>query len=346
MNTDDFHYSLPEALIAQHPPAQRAQSRLLVLERGSEYNYQQLQFSEFHTLCNENDLLVVNDTRVIPARIILEKPTGGRVEVMLERFTSESSLIALSRSNKPLRSRVELHLNKAPVMRYIGKCGDFSEFEMMGEWGADLFREHGQIPLPPYIHRSVESADVDRYQTVYAKNEGAVAAPTAGLHFDHAQFDALCEKGVGVANITLHVGAGTFKPVVVEEVTLHKMHKERIEVSQLLVDKIVATKANGGRIIAVGTTTVRALESAAKSGVLRACAGGTDLFIYPGFKFEVVDALVTNFHLPKSTLLMMTSAFVGKDKLFNAYEFAIENQYRFFSYGDAMFVQKKLEYEI
>ncbi len=339
MNTNEFDYQLPEALIAQSPPKVRGQSRLLVVgEQLGELK--DTDFSYFVNLCEAKDLLVVNDTKVIPARLLLEKTTGGKVEVMLERFISDDQFLALAKSNKTLKVGTLLQNLEGPVIQYEGREGAFFKFTTLNQAGLSVFLQRGEIPLPPYIRRDTQPEDVHRYQTVYAKQRGAVAAPTAGLHFTDVHLAKLQEKGVNTESVTLHVGAGTFQPVKVDDVLEHKMHEEHIEVNQSVVDAVAQTKRDGGRIIAVGTTTVRALESAARSGTLSPYSGSTDIFIYPGFKFNVVDALVTNFHLPKSTLLMMISAFAGKDKIFAAYQYAIEQQYRFFSYGDAMFLQK------
>ncbi len=345
MKTDDFDYSLPTELIAQKPLSERGASRLLVVEEeGVTDKY----FSDLPTLLNPGDLLVMNDTRVIPARLYLTKASGGRVEVMLERFVDECHFLALARSNKTLKPGTQLWLGNQSVVEFIERDGVFFRFRVLdGIEGEKLFIKNGHIPLPPYINRPDSQDDHDRYQTVYAENSGAVAAPTAGLHFDESLLDQITQIGVDTARVTLHVGAGTFQPVKVDDVTQHVMHREWVEVPKKTVDKIRITHERGGRVIAVGTTTVRALESAVlKSGAeqpeaLQPYSGDTQLFIYPGYSFAVVDAMITNFHLPKSTLLMMISAFSGKQTVMQAYQHAIEGRYRFFSYGDAMMLTKK-----
>ena len=291
---------------------------------------------------------MVNNTRVVPARLKCQKPSGGQVEVMLERLLSDNEFLALARSNKVLKPGQILLLNSEPALRFIERVGAFFKFEMLEQAqqsGYALFHQNGNMPLPPYIKRAVDSQDTGRYQTVYAQADGAVAAPTAGLHFNPAILEQLQQKGVGLAELTLHVGAGTFQPVKVDDVTQHKMHSEWIEVSAEVLQKIERTRAAGGRVIAVGTTTVRALESVAQRNQqtgcdpLQAYKGASDIFIYPGYQFSMVDALLTNFHLPKSTLLMMISAFSGSEQVKAAYAHAIAQRYRFFSYGDAMFLQ-------
>jgi len=344
LKTDDFNYQLPPELIAQAPAGERAASRLLVLEPGvSEADIKDLQFTDFPTLCEPGDLLIVNNTRVIPARLKCHKPSGGRVEVMLERFLDACEFLALARANKPLRPGQKLLIDGVEELEFLEREGAFFRFRLLQDTNDshyDLFHRQGEMPLPPYIRRDADGTDKGRYQTVYAQNEGAVAAPTAGLHFTPGILGQLQTKGVELAQLTLHVGAGTFQPVKVDDVTQHKMHTEWIEVDADTVAQIEATHDRGGRVIAVGTTTVRALETAAMSGKLSPYAGPTDIFIYPGYKFKVVDVLLTNFHLPRSTLLMMISAFAGREPVKAAYAHAIEQQYRFFSYGDAMFLSR------
>lgn len=350
MKTNDFDYDLPSELIAQHPPAERTASRLLVVQGAS---LSDRQFPDVLELLHEGDVLVVNNTQVIPARLYLNKATGGQVEVMLERFTSDTELLALARSNKPLKPDTKLYLAGRAVMRFVARSGTFFRFELVaGVEGESLFFEHGHMPLPPYITRSDGLQDQSRYQTVYAAQTGAVAAPTAGLHFDQSLLEAVKQLGVAVVELTLHVGAGTFQPVKVEDVDAHQMHRERYAVSADAVEIINAAKQAGKRVVAVGTTSVRALESAAaayakqvqqgeqEGRVLTAIEDDTQLFIYPGFDFRVVDAMITNFHLPKSTLMMMVSAFAGKTNIMAAYTHAVQQQYRFFSYGDAMWLEK------
>ena len=347
MKTEDFDYELPPELIAQAPAKQREQSRLLQVGQR-ESQFEDLRFSDFVSLCAPGDLLVVNNTRVVPARLKCQKPSGGQVEVMLERLLSEYEFLALARSNKTLKAGQVLLLNSKPALRFIERQGTFFKFEILEEAqqsGYALFHQNGNMPLPPYIKREVVQQDTGRYQTVYAQADGAVAAPTAGLHFNPAILTQLQEKGIALAELTLHVGAGTFQPVKVDDVTQHKMHSEWIEVSAEVLQAIEHTRTAGGRVIAVGTTTVRALESVAQRNwrdgcdPLQAYQGPTDIFIYPGYQFSMVDALLTNFHLPKSTLLMMISAFAGSARVKAAYAHAIAQHYRFFSYGDAMFIE-------
>ncbi len=338
MKTQDFDYTLPPELIAQAPSAARDDSRLLVMA-GKHASLSDHQFAEFVDFCAAGDLLVVNDTQVIPARLHCQKPSGGRVEVLLERILCEDRFLALARANKPLKPSQKLLVLGRPVLEFLNWEDSFGEFRVLKPeygGGTKLFERHGEVPLPPYIRRSPGPQDSARYQTVYAQTQGAVAAPTAGLHFDDALLAQLKQKGVQLAKITLHVGAGTFQPVRVDDIAQHKMHQEWCEVSDIVVRQIKQTKATGHKVIAVGTTTTRALESAAQTGRLDAYRGLTDIFIYPGFEFRVVDALLTNFHLPKSTLLMMVSAFAGRENIRIVYAHAIAQKYRFFSYGDAM----------
>lgn len=348
MKTDDFDYNLPPELIAQTPEVNRQDSRMLVV--GNEHApLKDRFFSDLSLFCKSGDLIVVNDTRVIPARLICNKPSGGKVEVMLERFISEDTFLALAKSNKKLKSgqllTVGTQASEKGELEYIERQGDFFKFKIVSAHAHpahQFFNQYGDIPLPPYIKRQPNKSDLDRYQTVYAKSEGAVAAPTAGLHFDRPMLEKLAKMGVDTAHVTLHVGAGTFQPVKVDDVSQHQMHQEWIEVEEKVVSQIKQTKAQGGRVIAIGTTTVRALESAALFGDLKAMHGATDIFIYPGFEFKVVDMLFTNFHLPKSTLLMLVSAFAGGHEIKAAYDHAVEKQYRFFSYGDAMLLFPKV----
>ncbi|MCP4011332.1 MAG: tRNA preQ1(34) S-adenosylmethionine ribosyltransferase-isomerase QueA [Proteobacteria bacterium] len=342
MKTDDFDYYLPPELIAQKPCSQRNASRLLVVGQANT-DLQDCQFSDFVAFCQPGDLLVVNNTRVVPARLQCRKASGGQVEVMLERMLSNGEFLALTRSNKPLKPGLILYINDNPELEFISREGAFFKFKMLDVDNTDefdVFHRLGEMPLPPYIKRAAAKQDSERYQTVYAQTEGAVAAPTAGLHFDAETLERLASKGVDIAQLTLHVGAGTFQPVKVENIEQHTMHKEWIEVGDELVEKIVKCKRAGKRVIAVGTTTVRALESAAQHSFLSAFSGPTDIFIYPGYEFKVVDSLLTNFHLPKSTLLMMISAFAGTKRIKAVYRHAVAARYRFFSYGDAMLLNK------
>jgi S-adenosylmethionine:tRNA ribosyltransferase-isomerase len=339
MQRSDFHFDLPEALIAQQPARERTGSRLLVLD-GSDGAIQDRHFNDLTSLLRPGDLLVFNDTRVIPARLYGRKESGGRVEVLVERITGEREVLAHVRASKSPKPGSRLTLEDSIEVEVSGRDGALFALRFPDEVLA-LLKAHGRMPLPPYIDREAAEADSERYQTVYARNEGAVAAPTAGLHFDEAMLDRLKAMGVESAYVTLHVGAGTFQPVRVDDIREHIMHSETIEVPQAVVDAVARTRARGGRVVAVGTTVVRSLESAARvnpTGELAAYRGETDIFIYPGYRFAVIDALVTNFHLPESTLLMLVSAFAGYDSVMNAYRHAVAQQYRFFSYGDAMFI--------
>lgn len=343
MKTADFDYHLPEELIAQAPAEKRLGSRLLVVGPG-EQPLEDRQFPDLVDYCQPGDLLIMNNTRVIPARLQCRKPTGGRVEVMLERMLPDGDFLALARSSKTLSPGQRLLIGEREELEYRGREGDFFRFSLLHPDSTDsfkLFHRCGEMPLPPYIKRPPGAQDSDRYQTVYAQVEGAVAAPTAGLHFNREILQSLQQGGIDTAEVTLHVGAGTFQPVKVEQVAEHQMHEEWIEVTQELVERVQACRKRGGRVIAVGTTTVRALESAAQGGQLQAYSGPTRIFIYPGFRFHVVDLLLTNFHLPRSTLLMMISAFAGIQEVKAAYQHAVEARYRFFSYGDAMLLARQ-----
>jgi S-adenosylmethionine:tRNA ribosyltransferase-isomerase len=296
-------------------------------------------FADLLSLVNEKDLLVFNDTRVIPARLYAHKTSGGRVEVMVERMMEDNKVLAQLKASKSPKPGTLLTIDNAelPPIEVIGRQDDFYllQFEN-GIAPEEIFVEHGHMPLPPYIKREDDAFDEERYQTVYARENGAVAAPTAGLHFDEQMLVELAEKGVDTAYLTLHVGAGTFQPVRVDNIEEHKMHTELIDVGVEVCEKVAACRERGGRVIAVGTTTVRSLESAAAGGELAPTRGETDIFIYPGYEFKVVDALITNFHLPQSTLLMLVSAFCNRDMLMETYRQAVANDYRFYSYGDAM----------
>jgi len=335
----DFDYDLPEALIAQYPLENRTASRLLVVPCQGER--QDATFDAVLAQLQPQDLLVLNNTRVIPARLFGQKVSGGRFEMLIERLLDhQRALVHLRVSKKPAADSVLL-LDGDIRVRVIGREGALFLVEWLTDESPLIFLERiGNLPLPPYIERSDELSDKTRYQTVFAQEAGAVAAPTAGLHFSDVLLDAIRAKGVQIATLTLHVGAGTFQPVKAATIREHKMHFERVYVSSALVDKIEQTKASGGRVVAVGTTVVRALETAALSGQLMPFSGETDIFITPGFRFKVVDALVTNFHLPQSTLLMLVSAFAGYDRIRAAYQHAIAAEYRFFSYGDAMLLSR------
>jgi S-adenosylmethionine:tRNA ribosyltransferase-isomerase len=336
LRRSDYHYELPPELIAQEPAPERGASRLLAVD-GATGALRDLRFPDVLDLLAPGDLLVRNDTRVLPARIHGRKSTGGRVEILVERITGERTFVAHVRSSKGARAGHSIELPLGAVATVLGPRDDLVEIELDRPVGP-YFEEHGEMPLPPYIRRAAEATDRERYQTVYAREPGAVAAPTAGLHFDAALFERLARKGVGVANVTLHVGAGTFQPVRETDITRHRMHAEWLRVPPETVAAIEATRARGSRVVAIGTTVVRSLESAARRGRLEAFEGETQIFIYPGFRFRAVDAMVTNFHLPESTLLMLVSAFAGRERTLAAYAHAVRERYRFFSYGDAMFL--------
>ncbi len=341
MQRTDFHFDLPQELIAQRPSEARSSSRLLALD-GETGSYQDMQFRDLVSLLRPSDLLVFNDTRVIPARLFGIKDSGGRVEILLERALSANTVLAQARASKGLREGHFVHLPEGHSVRMIGREADLYVLEFSGD-ALPLFEKYGEIPLPPYIDRAADGADRERYQTVFARTPGAVAAPTAGLHFDAPLFAAFAANGIKHAFVTLHVGAGTFAPVRTDDVSAHTMHAEYVEVPQVTCEAIAAARTAGGRVIAVGTTVVRSLETAAAAataqpprGPLRPFSGMTRIFITPGFRFRAIDAIVTNFHLPESTLLMLCSAFVGREALLAAYGHAVQARYRFFSYGDAM----------
>lgn len=336
---DDFNYDLPPELIAQFPMPQRTSSRLLVVPFGvsDDISFEHKQFQDLIGYINPGDLLVFNDTKVIPARLSGKKETGGKISCLIERIlTDHTALAHIRASHAPAVGSIVVFEDKIKA-RVIGRQDALFELEFLtDEPLLDILAEYGDIPLPPYIDRQTDNVDQSRYQTVYAKHPGAVAAPTAGLHFDDAMMDNLKQKGVHCGFVTLHVGAGTFQPVRTNNLDEHVMHAERITVSQALCDEIKAAHARGNRVIAVGTTVVRALETAAQSGEIKPYIGDSQLFIRPGFQFHCIDALITNFHLPKSTLLMLVSALAGYDRMMAAYKEAVEKRYRFFSYGDAM----------
>ncbi|ADZ90815.1 tRNA preQ1(34) S-adenosylmethionine ribosyltransferase-isomerase QueA [Marinomonas mediterranea] len=345
MKVSDYHFNLPDELIARYPMPERSSSRLLQLH-GQTGELKHGVFSDVLSLVEPGDLMVFNNTRVIPARVFGQKASGGKVEVLVERLLSSTEILAHVRASKSPKPGNEL---------YLGTDRNESFKAVMVERDANLFRlqfenpvlevleKVGHMPLPPYIERPDEDSDQERYQTVYNEKPGAVAAPTAGLHFDDELLEKLAEKGVDTAFVTLHVGAGTFQPVKVDDVKDHIMHSEYAEVSQEVVDKVRQAKANGKRVIAVGTTSVRSLESASQSGQIEPMADDTSIFIYPGYEFKTVDALVTNFHLPESTLIMLISAFAGYSNVMAAYKAAVDEKYRFFSYGDAMFITRNPE---
>jgi len=338
MQTADFDFHLPEELIAQYPLEHRTASRLLHMREGEVFDRQ---FTDLLDLLSPGDLLVFNNTRVIPARLHGQKETGGKVEVLVERVLDEHHLLAHVRASKSPKAGARLILEEAIKVTMLERQGDLFKLRFDTQGNVfDLLEQYGHMPLPPYIERADEAEDQQRYQTVYAKHPGAVAAPTAGLHFDQEMLDKLKLKGVESAFVTLHVGAGTFQPVRVENIEDHHMHAEYIDVDESVIEQIRQTKANGGRVIAVGTTSVRSLESAAMRGGLAAFHGDSEIFIYPGYEYKVIDAMITNFHLPESTLLMLVSAFAGYEATMKAYRHAVDQKYRFFSYGDAMFIEK------
>ena len=339
MHLSDFDYELPPGLIAQHPATERAGSRLLHLD-GNTGSLNDLQFRDIVSLLDSGDVLVVNDTRVIKARLHGRKDTGGEVEVLVERILDDRRALAQVRASKTPREGRRLIFAAGVEAEVLGRHDEFFELRFAANV-LDTLAAHGEVPLPPYITHAADQGDEGRYQTVYARVPGAVAAPTAGLHFDDALLAALEAKGVTRATLTLHVGAGTFQPVRTDDVSRHVMHSEWYSVPQETVDAIARAKAGGGRVVAVGTTALRALEAAAASGQLTAGTDETRLFIVPGYRFRVVERLVTNFHLPRSTLLMLVSAFGGTDAIRRAYAHAVQERYRFFSYGDAMLIERR-----
>ncbi len=340
MRLDDFDYDLPQELIAQVPAGERGASRLLHLD-GKTGALADRQFRDILGFVAPGDVVVMNDTRVIKARLLGRKKSGGRVEVMVERVLGGSEVLAQIGANHPTRADTVLVLADAVEATVLGREQEFFRLRFEGcEDAYALLERYGSVPLPMYISRAAGETDAERYQTVYARERGAVAAPTAGLHFDESLLESLRHRGVGLAYVTLHVGAGTFQPVREQDLGKHEMHGEWYEVPQGTVDAIERARGKGGRVLAVGTTTLRALESAAAGGGLRSGRGETRLFILPGYRFRVVERLLTNFHLPKSTLLMLVSAFGGMDNVRRAYRHAIEQRYRFYSYGDAMLIER------
>jgi S-adenosylmethionine:tRNA ribosyltransferase-isomerase len=339
MRRTDFHFELPDELIARHPAPDRSGSRLLHLD-GATGALADRRFLDLPSLLRAGDLLVFNDTRVVPARMYgTKRDSGGKVEVMLERLTGQRTALVQLRASKPSRPGSVILLGGSDTATVVAREDDFWRVEFNGD-AHEIFERRGEMPLPPYVQRAAEAADRERYQTVYARTPGAVAAPTAGLHFDAALLQACQAIGVDFAYVTLHVGAGTFQPVRVDDVAQHRMHAELCVVPAVTCDAVGAARARGGRVVAVGTTAVRALESAAAvTGTPQPFADETRLFITPGKRFQVIDAMVTNFHLPESTLLMLVSAFAGREHVLAAYRHAVERAYRFFSYGDAMFVE-------
>ena len=338
-STDDFDYPLPTGLIASKPVKRRDQSRLLVLNRESG-EIEDRVFVDITDYLNQGDLLILNDTRVFPARLFANKESGGKIEILAERLLSSQQVKAQLKSNRTPQPGAKIIINEDVFAVIEGREDEFFILNFKSDIPViEIFERFGHVPLPPYIERSDQAEDADRYQTVFADKTGAVAAPTAGLHFTDDLLARLQAKGIRIAKITLHVGAGTFKPVKVDDPARHKMHSEYTEVSEEVCDLITATKASGKQVTAVGTTCVRALESAARTGHLQPLMGDTDIFIYPGFEFKVVDNLITNFHLPKSTLMMLVSALAGHENIMRAYQHAIDHTYRFYSYGDAMLIK-------
>ena len=352
MKTTDFAFDLPAELIAQTPLPERSASRLLHVD-GDTASLSHRSFKDLPLLLTRDDLLVFNNTRVLPARLYAQKQTGGRVEILIERMLGDGAALAHLRSSKSPREDAVLMITESQEsdisdlsVRVMGRQG--SLYRLAPEAGTikEMMRRYGHMPLPPYIEREDTAEDRERYQTLYGCRDGAVAAPTAGLHFDQTLLDQLDAVGIPKAEVTLHVGAGTFQPVRVENIEDHTMHSEYIEVDQACCDAVTACRDRGGRVIAIGTTAVRSLESAALrssadgSATIKPYSGDTDIFLYPGCQFRVVDAMITNFHLPESTLIMLVSAFAGVETIRDAYRVAVENRYRFFSYGDAMFLTK------
>jgi S-adenosylmethionine:tRNA ribosyltransferase-isomerase len=337
LKRNSFHFELPSELIAQSPLPRRSDSRLLQLSPSTGH-LNDRRFRELPGLLNRGDLLVFNDTRVIPARLFGRKESGGRVEILLERLLNDGECLAQLRVSKALRNGAAIVLEDGSRLLMTGRDGSFFHLRLEGGGLAAKVQALGHMPLPPYIARADTPDDAERYQTVYASRPGAVAAPTAGLHFDQELLDALDERGIERARVTLHVGAGTFQPVRVDNIEDHLMHAEYLEVSGATCAAVERTRRRGGRVVAVGTTAVRALETAAQGGELRPFAGDSRIFIYPGYQFRVIDGLVTNFHLPESTLLMLVCALAGTERTLAAYRHAVAERYRFFSYGDAMLI--------
>ena len=345
MLVSDYHFDLPDSLIANYPTEDRTASRLLHLD-GPSGELAHRQFPDILDLVEAGDLMVFNNTRVIPARVFGQKESGGKLEILIERVINATEALAHVRASKSPKEGSKIFLgqdkNEQIEATMLGRNGALFHLSF-AEPVLDVLSRVGHMPLPPYIERPDEDSDQERYQTVYSEKPGAVAAPTAGLHFDDDLLAKLKDKGVEIAFVTLHVGAGTFQPMKVDNVEDHIMHAEYVEVDEQVVEQVKATKARGGRVIAVGTTSVRSLESASQSGEIAPMQDDTSIFIYPGYEFKTVDALVTNFHLPESTLIMLISAFAGYQEVMNAYRVAVEQKYRFFSYGDAMFITRNAQ---
>lgn len=337
MKLTDFDYELPAELIARHPASERRASRMLVVDTSHGLELKDSDFADLPLCLRAGDLLVFNDTRVIRARLHGHKDSGGRVEILIERALQDNQAIAQIRASKSPRPGITIELAGGCQATVLGRDNDMFTLQFSVPLEPFL-QQYGDVPLPPYLDRHAESADSERYQTVYARSPGAVAAPTAGLHFDEQMFVETADIGVRHAYVTLHVGAGTFQSLREEQVRMNRLHAERLQVGEDVCAAVRETRAAGGRVIAVGTTSVRALEAASANGVLSPFCGETDLFIFPGYKFRSVDAMLTNFHLPQSSLLMLVAAFAGSDHMLDAYRHAVANRYRFFSYGDAMLI--------
>lgn len=341
MHLNDFNFELPNELIARYPLMRRSASRLLRMDKAKN-DFAHHEFSAVLDLLNEGDLLVFNDTRVIPARLMGYKNTGGLVEILVERILDDQRILAQVRASKPLRLGSQILLGQNLLLEVVDRNNQFYvlRYNDVNRPVLEMIESIGEIPLPPYMNRNPDEADKERYQTIYAKHKGSVAAPTAGLHFDDELVEKLRAKNIDMGYLTLHIGAGTFAPVRVENIHEHKMHAEYLEISTELCTKIVAARARGKRVVAVGTTSLRALETASQSGSIQPYRGETSIFIYPGYEFRCADALITNLHLPRSTLLMLVCAFGGFDKVMRAYREAVNQSYRFYSYGDAMWVER------
>ena len=340
MKIIDFNYNLPKDLIAQSPLEKRGDSRMLLINPAHN-TVKDCMFKDLINYINKDDLVIFNDTKVLKARLFGKKLTGGKVEILIERILDEYNATALIKTSKIIKEGMEIEIDDKNTISLISKIGNLSKIQIKKGSFYTLLKSCGHIPLPPYIQREDEGIDLVRYQTIYAKKEGAIAAPTAGLHFSEDDFQNLKNKNIMTSFITLHVGSGTFQPVKVDNINEHTMHAEIYNIDNNVIDKIIKTKTAGGRVIAIGTTVLRALESAFEKKVIKKGYNETNIFIKPGFKFKVVDALFTNFHLPKSTLLMLVSAFAGNEFIKRSYNHAILRRYRFFSYGDAMFIEQK-----
>lgn len=333
MNKQDFYFDLPQELIAQYPLAKRSDSRLLIYDRKTGSSAHHL-FKDVTQFLQPGDLLVMNNSKVIPARLYGRKESGGKIELLIERLQGDNSFLAHIKASKSPKAGTLIYLDNDWRLEVLSKQDDLYHCQVLGDVEM-MLEQIGHMPLPPYITRADETMDSERYQTVYAKYKGSVAAPTAGLHFDEELLQQLQKKGINIAYSTLHVGAGTFRPVRCEMISEHKMHSEQFTITEALCQAVNETRAAGKRVIAVGTTALRSLESAAEGGRLKPCSRDTDIFIYPGYQFRICDGLITNFHLPESTLLMLVSAFIGHAQAMALYQEAIAQNYRFFSYGDA-----------